>query len=82
MNIADILLAEALLPQLPDVLFLDINGLVITIETNASGKQIFDAEAHLRRETGVMYELMCGRKPDGNKLRVKLAKFRGIGDAV
>ena len=82
MNIADALLAEALLPLLPDVQFISVNGAVLTIETSATGKQIFDAEAQLRKETGVMYELMCGRMPDGNKLRVKLAKFRGIGDAA
>jgi len=81
-NIADALLAEALLPLLPDVQFISVNGAVLTIETSATGKQIFDAEAQLRKETGVMYELMCGRMPDGNKLRVKLAKFRGIGDAA
>jgi hypothetical protein len=29
-----------------------------------------------------MYELMCARLQDQNKLRVKLAKFRGIGGAT
>lgn len=77
-----LLLAEALRVFIPDVLIISAKGTVLTIATAATGKQIFDAEAWLRRETGVMYELMCGRLPDGNKLRVKLAKFRGIGDAT
>lgn len=73
---------DALASILPDAKVLSIKEAVITIETSATGKQIFDAEAELRRQTGVMYELMCGRKQDQNKLRVKLAKFRGIGDAT
>jgi hypothetical protein len=64
--------ADVLLRYMPDVTCIAAKGTVLTIETKASGKTIFDAEAQLRKETGVMYELMCGRKPDGNKLRVKL----------
>lgn len=75
-------LSEELVALLPDVRLITIKGDVVTIETNATGKEIFDAEAELRRQTGVMYELMCGRKQDQNKLRVKLARFRGIGDAT
>lgn len=84
MSIHDVLIADVLARCLPDVVFVsaDMERLVLTISTKASGKEIFDAEAQLRKETGVMYELMCGRLPDANKLRVRLAKFRGIGDAT
>jgi hypothetical protein len=67
---------------LPNARVLSVNGNIITIETDASGKEIFDAEAKLRQRTNVMYELMCARLQDQNKLRVKLAKFRGIGGAT
>ena len=80
----DGLITDVLARCLPDVLVVsvDIPRNILTITTTASGKQIFDAEAELRKATGIMYELMCGRLPDANKLRVKLAKFRGIGDAT
>ena len=73
---------EILATILPDAKVISIAGTVITIDSQATGKQIFDAEAELRRVTGVMYELMMGRKQDENKLRIKLAKFRGVGGAT
>ena len=77
------MLFKTLSELLPDARVIAIGGGdVITLETHATGKQIFDAEAELRRRTGVKYELMCGRMADQNKLRIKLAKFRGIGDAT
>ena len=84
MSIHDVIIADVLSRELPDVTFVaaDMDRLLLTIQTSATGKQIFDAEAQLRKETGVMFELMCGRLRDANKLRVKLAKFRGIGDAT
>lgn len=68
--------------SLPEYRIVSIKDLVVTIDTTASGKQIFDAEAALRKASGLMFELMCGRMQDQNKLRVKLASFRGIGDAT
>lgn len=63
---------------LPDAKVISIFGDVITIQTEAAGKQIFDAEAELRIRTGIPYELMCDRIGDKNKLRIKLADLRGI----
>ncbi len=63
---------------IPDAKIMSIHGDVITIQTAATGKQIFDAEAELRRRTGIPYELMCDRIGDKNKLRIKLADLRGI----
>ena len=68
---------------LPGCKILSVVGEVITIETDAAGRDIFFAESRLRNLCdGIKYELMCSRKTDKNKLRVKLAKFRGIGDAT
>ena len=67
---------------LPDAKVISVVGAVITIDSQATGKQIFDAEAELRRMTGVQFELMMGRKQDENKLRIRLAKFRGVGGAT
>lgn len=77
-------IADFVLWFLPDakVLNVDREKLVLTIDTIATGKEIFDVEAKVRRVTEIKWELMCGRKQDENKLRVKLAKFRGIGDAT
>lgn len=55
---------------------------VYTIETSATGAEIFEAERLIRLTVNAPVELMCGRKQDENKLRVKLAKFRGIGEAT
>ena len=68
---------------IPGCKILSVVGEVITIETDATGRDIFFAESRLRNLCdGIKYELMCSRKTDQNKLRVKLAKFRGIGDAT
>jgi len=68
---------------IPGCKILSVVGEVITIETDATGREIFFAESRLRNLCdGIKYELMCSRKTDQNKLRVKLAKFRGIGDAT
>lgn len=75
-------MSNLLLRTLPDASILTIDGHTVTIETNAIGKQIFDAERKLRKDTGIKYQLMCQRMQDKNKLRVKLARFRGKGDAV
>lgn len=61
---------------------ISIKGVDVTIESEASGKQIFDAEARLRKETGVLYELFLARKADDSKLRLKLAAMRGVGGAT
>lgn len=76
-------LQQVLDKLLPGCKILSVVGEVITIETDAPGKQIFISERMLRKVCGgIQYELMCSRKTDQNKLRVKLAKFRGIGDAT
>ena len=77
MSIADIL--EMLLP---DAKILNLRGVDLTIESTASPKAIFDAERNIRAQTGVKYELFLERGGDKNKLRIKLAKFRGIGGAT
>lgn len=75
---------SVLLSILPDAKLLSVKSeqLIAIIESNASPKEIFDAERLLRKITGMKWELMMGRKQDENKLRVKLAKFRGVGDAT
>ena len=63
--------------SLPGVLVLSIKGVDVTINSTASGKAIFDAEAELRRVTGVKYELFMERMKDQNTQRVVFAKKRG-----
>jgi hypothetical protein len=78
-----IALPELLQTLLPGCKILSVVGEVITIETDATGREIFFAESRLRNLCdGIKYELMCSRKTDQNKLRIKLAKFRGIGGAT
>lgn len=74
--------AETLERILPGARIVSVKGVDVTIDSEALPKQLFDAEAELRRRTGVLYELFLERMPDKNKLRVKLAKMRGVGDAA
>lgn len=67
---------------LQDARVLSVKDLVVTLQSNATGKQIFDAEAYVRRHTTKQFELMMVRMQDENKLRVKLAAMRGIGGAT
>ena len=77
MSIADII--EMLLP---DAKIIRVVGVDITIQSTASPKAVFDAEAELRLQTGTKWELFMERGGDKNKLRIKLAKLRGIGGAT
>ena len=67
---------------LPGAKVISIKGVDVTIESGASPKQLFDAEAQLRKETGVLYELFLERQADDSKLRLKLAAMRGVGGAT
>ena len=67
---------------LPDAKIIRVVGVDVTLRSSASPKAIFDAEAELRRQTGTKWELFLERGGDKNKLRIKLAKFRGIGGAT
>lgn len=71
-------LAGLITNLLPDAKLLSVKGVDVTIDSEATGKEIFDAEAILRRQTGVKYELFMERQQDQNKLRIKLADLRGI----
>ena len=74
--------AEILDRLLPGCKVISIKGVDVTIESGASPKQLFDAEAQLRKETGVLYELFLERQADDSKLRLKLAAMRGVGGAA
>lgn len=63
---------------LPDVKLISVSGVDIKIDSQASGKEIFDAERELRKQTGIKYELFMERQQDQNKLRIRLANFRGV----
>lgn len=73
---------DVLTRLLPDAALINIRGVDVTISSTASGKAIFDAERELRRITGVKYELFMERAGDKNKLRIRLAKLRGVGGAA
>ena len=75
-------LADLLELYLPDAKIINLRGVDLTIASTASPKAIFDAEIAIRQHTGVKYELFLERCGDQNKLRVKLAKLRGIGGAT
>ena len=69
---------ESILKQLlPDCRIFSVNNLDITVITAAAPDDILTAEIELRKATGVKYELFMARKPDDNKLRMRLAKMRG-----
>ena len=71
-------LAGILANILPDVKLISISGVDVKIDSEASSKQIFDAERELRKQTGIKYELFMERQQDQNKLRIRLATFRGV----
>ena len=71
-------LAGLITNLLPDAKLLSVKGVDVTIDSEATGKEIFDAEANFRRQTGVKYEIFMERQQDQNKLRIKLADLRGI----
>lgn len=49
----------------------------VVIESQASPKEVFDAEVELRRRTGAMWEVMMTDMQDRNVIRVRLAQRRG-----
>ena len=71
-------LAGLIVNLLPDAKLLSVSGVDVLIDSEATGKAIFDAEAELRRQTGIKYELFMERQQDQNKLRIRLADLRGI----
>ena len=71
-------LAGLIVNLLPDAKLLSVKGVDVLIDSEATGKAIFDAEAELRRQTGIKYELFMERQQDQNKLRIRLADLRGI----
>lgn len=71
-------LAGLIVNLLPDAKLLSVSGVDVLIDSEATGKAIFDAEAQLRRQTGIKYELFMERQQDQNKLRIRLADLRGI----
>lgn len=71
-------LAGLIVNLLPDAKLLSVKGVDVLIDSEATGKAIFDAEAQLRRQTGIKYELFMERQQDQNKLRIRLADLRGI----
>ena len=70
-------LVEALGILLPGSRVISVKGVDVTIYSTASGKEIFDAEAALRKATGIKYELFMERMADQNKQRIVFAKRRG-----
>mgnify|MGYP001595557897 FL=1 len=75
-------IADILEQCLPDAKILRVVGVDVTISSTASPKAIFDAERELRARTVTKWELFMERGGDQNKLRIKLAKLRGIGNAT
>ncbi len=68
---------ESILKKLlPDAGIVSLEGDVVTIESAASGKAVFDAEIALRKETGRPYEIMLGRMEDRNVIRIRRAEKR------
>lgn len=65
-----------------DARVISVKNLIVTLQSTASGKAIFDAEASVRRKYGQLFELMMARKGDDSKLRIKLVAMRGVGGAT